>query len=527
MNNEAFIYDLFNDKTKTKSENNLMINDFSKEFHQDILNFKLSLRKEKIQNKLMSIRLKKENNHMKIINKKRLNEHKKLFEDNKIKELKDKIIDKNGKFMKDKKIIELLYLYSQNIYHDKNIQKIFDLNNNIIINIIFKEIIKDINSCSINLELFDYYLLILGNFFIYIKCPYENENKEYINLFLNILSKNSNLETYEAGNFDIINDTLWLIHLYIYFNKNDYLNKFSYIMKNIEYFLSNNFISVLSKFYKEKNKDNNILLIIIKDILSTIFNIYYIIFEELIENINIIPNIFNFSNEEFQNCFNILINFLDLNLFKNIYDENITDILSLIVSINRNYISLDITGDKFLKILNSLFNKYKFENYDNNKINQNLIIILNKLIDNYYDCTLFWANFQETDIIPICIQYFLKNGSLINMTLFTLNIFYKYQVSYHKIIIKCINYKIIDFVSDILIKTEKNQKNFFQCLNILINSYYFLKNNMKNSDERNIMKYFNTNSGLSAKLKQLSYLDNIYISELSSDLYNKFNKDSI
>ena len=523
MNGNNFVSDLPNNETKKKNGENNINNDLSKEFHEDILNFKLSLRKEKIHNKLMTIRLKKQNKSLKITNKKKLDIYKKLFEVDKIKEIKDKIIDKNENYMKDKKIIELLHLYSQHINHDENIQKIFDLNNNILIDIIFKEIIKDINSCSINLELFDYYLLILGNFFIYIKFVYENNNKDYMNLFLNILSKNSNLQIYNDGNFDIINDTLWLIHLYIYFRKSDYLNHFSYIMKGIEYFLSNNFLSILNKFYKEKNNDK-IFLTIIKDILSTIFNIYLIIFEEIVENIKLIPNFFTISNETFQNCFDNIINILDLNLFKNIYDENITDILSLIFSINKNIISLSFSNNKFLEVLISLFNNYKYEKYDNNKISQNLIIILNKLIDNYYDDTLFWTNFKESDIIPTCIQYYLKNGYLINMTLVTLNLFFKYSMSYNKIIIKCINYKIIDIVSDILIKTENNQKNFYHCLNLLTNSYYFLENYLKNPDEINIMKYFNISNGLLAKLKQLKFSENIYISEISSDLYKKLNK---
>ena len=111
MNGNNFISDLPNNETKKKNGENNINNDLSKEFHEDILNFKLSLRKEKIHNKLMTIRLKKQNKSLKITNKKKLDIYKKLFEVEKIKEIKDKIIDKNENYMKDKKIIELLLIY--------------------------------------------------------------------------------------------------------------------------------------------------------------------------------------------------------------------------------------------------------------------------------------------------------------------------------------------------------------------------------------------------------------------------------
>ena len=523
MNNQESISYISNAITKSKAINN----EISKEFHEDLLNFKLSLRKNKVVNKLMQIRLKKndQNNNIKITNRKKYYEYKKLFDISKIKETKDKLIDKNTNtnYMKDKKFIELIHLYSQNINHDENIQKIFDLNNNDIINCFFNEIIKDINSTSIDLELFDYYLIILGNFFIYTKNVYENNNNNYLNLFLNILFKNSNLENYVDENFDIINDTLWLIHLYIYFNKNVYVRNFMDIMKNIEYFLSINFLGILSNIYQQKKNNNNqLFLSIIKEIFYSILNIYLLIYEEIIDNIKVIPNIINISNEVVQNSFDNLINLLNYNLVKNIYNENITDILTLLFSINNNNISINIIKNNFLQILCALFDKYKYEDFDNNKISQNLLIILYNLIDNYYECDLFCAALKDSDILPICIQYFLKNGSLLNMALITLNLLFKYQINYNKIIVKCINYKLIDNVSDILINTEKNEKNCYQCLNILINSYYFLKTNMKNPEKDNIIKYFNINNGLLSKLEQLLLSENTNIIFLSSKLYNEF-----
>ena len=117
--------------------------------------------------------------------------------------------------MKDKKIVELIHLYSQHLNNNENVKTIFIPQINNLINIILYEIEKDINSQTINFELFDYYLIILGNLFIYTKNINDN-NKEYLSLLLNILNKNTNLEIYNNYHFDVINDTLWLIHLYIY-----------------------------------------------------------------------------------------------------------------------------------------------------------------------------------------------------------------------------------------------------------------------------------------------------------------------
>ena len=195
MENEELFSNLFNNSTKTKNKASQQKNDqLAKEFHEDILNFKLSLRKNKIQNKLMEMRIKKLNNNNKITSRQKLLEFRKLFEANNIKQIKDKFIENNSNFLKDKKAIELIHTYSLHIMYDENIQKIFNLNDNIILNGIFNEIIKDLNSSSIELDLFDYYLLILGNLFIFSKNIYENKNKDFINLFLNILNKNINLE---------------------------------------------------------------------------------------------------------------------------------------------------------------------------------------------------------------------------------------------------------------------------------------------------------------------------------------------
>ena len=520
MNNESeLMSNISNLNTKSKIGNENIINITSKEINEDLLNYKLSLRKKKTQNTLMQIRLKDFNKNNKPTTKQKMYEYKKLFEINKIKEIKDKLLQQNSNYIKDKKIIELILLYSQHINSDENIQNILDLNNNNLINIFFNEIIRDINSISINLELFDYYLIILGNFFIYMKNVYENKEKEYINLFLNILNKNSFLEIYDDINFYIINDTLWLIHLYIYFNINDYIYNFSSILKNIEYFLSNKFLEILTNFYQRKN-NKHLFLNIIKEIIYTLFNIYSLIYEQIIDDIN--NNIIiDIPNEIFQNSFNNLLNLLNYDLTKDIYNENITDILALLFSIKKIYININIFKNKFFEILSSMFNKYKYENYDNNKISQNLIIILNKLIDNYYEDEIFVNSLKESDILPICIQYYLKNGALINMTLITMNLFFKYQINYNKIIIKCINYKLIEYAGDILSKTENKEKNCFGCLNILLNSYYFLKNNIKNKTHENIIKYFNINNGLISKLEQLFFSNNKDIIKLSSELYKK------
>ena len=524
MNIKDSYSNLENINTKIKNNIRKNNNESPRSFYEDALNYKLTLRKKKIQSKLMEIRLKKYNKTNKISSRQKLYEYKKLFEIDRLKQIKEKFLQKESNFLKDKKTAELIYIYSQNINHDENIQNIFNLNDNIILTSIFNEIIKDINSTSIDLDLFDYYLLILGNFFIYTKNIYENNNNDFINLFLNILDKNANLDNYVNENFDIINNTLWLIHLYIYFNKNNYLSNFSNILKNILYFFSPNFIKIMKNFYEKKNKDTKILTII-KEIIFSLLNIYLLIYEEIYENINILPNICSISNDIITNCFENSINILEFTLIKNIYDEIITDIIVLILSINKNHLYLDLSKNKFFGILCNLFNKYKNEDYDNNKIIQNLIIILNKLIDNYYDYKIFWDEVKDSDILPICIQYYLKNGSLVNMTLITLNLFFKYQINYNKILIKCINFKLIEIICDILINVENKENTSLYCLNILLNAYYFLKSNIKNKEQKNIIKYFNTNDGLVAKLEQLLLSQNKDIVQSSSELHYNLTND--
>ena len=473
INQQESISNLSNINTKYKNIDMEEIK--SKDIHEDLLNYKLSLRKKDTQNKLMKIRLKNFNKakNKNVSGRQKMNEYKKLFEAKKIEEIKYKLLDKNVNYMKDKKVIEIIYLYSQNISSNENIQKIFDLKDNIIINLFFKEIINDINtSVPIDLELFDYYLLILGNFFIFTKNVIETNEKECMNLFLNILSKNSILEAYDNNNFDIINDTLWLIYLYIFFNNNVYLSHFKYIIQNIHFFLSNQFFDILTQYYNQNN-NKQLYMNIIKEIIYSELNIYSLIYEQIFENINI-NNMPYIPSEIFQYSLESLINLLNNKLVKNIYDENITNIIALIFCTQKNSKNNNFSNNSFLDIIFSLFNKYKYDNYDNNKITQNLIIIFNKIIDNYYCDEIFLNILKDSDILPICIQYHLKNGSLINMTLVTLNLLFKYQMNYNKVIIKCINYKLIEIVSDILSRTQSNEKNCYGCLNILINSYYFL-----------------------------------------------------
>ena len=514
--------DLSNINTKIKNDIRKDNEESAKSFHEDILNYKLSLRKNKLQNKLMEIRLKKFKESNKMSTRQKISEYKKLFEVDKLKQIKEQFLEKDKAFLKEKKFVELIHIYSQNINHDENIQKIFDLNDKVILISLFNEIIKDINSASINFELFDYYLLILGNFFIYTKNIYENNNKDFINLFLNILNKNSNLNIYAEDNFDIINDTLWLIYLYLCFSNNNYLEYFPFIFKNIEFFFSYKFLTIMINFYEQKNKSKNFLSIV-KNIVYSLLNIYLYIFEEIKENIHIIPNFNNISKDIMQNCFDNLMNILNYTLIGNIYDEIITDILTLLFSVNKN--NLNFSKNKFFEILSRLYNTYKNENYDNNNIIQNLLIILNKLIDNYNNCNNFWDEVKDSNILPICIQYYLKNGSLINITLITLNLFFKYQINYNKIIIKCINYKLIEIVSDILINVENNEEIQLYCLNILLNAYYFLKCNIKNKEPKNIIKYFNSNDGLVPKLEQILLSQNKDIVQLSSDLHYNLTND--
>ena len=196
-----------------------------KEYHESVLNLKLTLRKRRLNDYIMETRMKKSEpkNIEKINSRKKYIEFKKQFEPEKIKETLDKIININNKslinYLKDKKTIELIHLYSQHLNNNDNVKALFDINIEKIQNIFYKEIITDINSSSINFEFFDYYLIILGNLFIFKKSINDNKEKEFLSLLLNILSKNTNLEIYNEYNFDIINDTLWLIYLYIYFSE--------------------------------------------------------------------------------------------------------------------------------------------------------------------------------------------------------------------------------------------------------------------------------------------------------------------
>ena len=254
----------------------------------------------------------------------------------------------------------------------------------------------------------------------------------------------------------------------------------------------------MKKKNEKKNKDTKILTII-KEIIFSLLNIYLLIYEEIYENINILPNICSISNDIIINCFENSINILEFTLIKNIYDEIITDIIVLILSINKNHLYLDLSKNKFFGILCNLFNKYK------NKI--------------------FWDEVKDSDILPICIQYYLKNGSLVNMTLITLNLFFKYQINYNKILIKCINFKLIEIICDILINVENKENTSLYCLNILLNAYYFLKSNIKNKEQKNITKYFNTNDGLVAKLEQLLLSRNKDIVQSSSELHYNLTND--
>ena len=224
-----------------------------------------------------------------------------------------------------KKTIELINIYSQHIIHDENIQKIFNLNDNIILTGIFNEIIKDLNSSSIELDLFDYYLIILGNLFIFSKNIYENKNKECINLFLNILNKNINLENYAEANFNIINNTLWLIHLYIYFNKSDYVTHYAYILKNIESFFSEKFLGVMGTA-QVQSKNNKLFFSIIKEILYSLLNIYSIIFEDILR----------FS--EYPKLLSRLL--LDISFFSLLFSLDSSFIFFLFVLFSNNFFSL-------------------------------------------------------------------------------------------------------------------------------------------------------------------------------------------
>ena len=488
--------------------------------NESILNFKLTLRKKKIQSIFMDMRLKKntsnDNNYNKISTKKKLYEFKKLFEPEKIKDAINKLLLINNNNIKDIKIIELIHLYSQHLNSNENVKNIFETNIEKLINIFLKEIILDVNSTSINFELFDYYLIIIGNFFIYKKNIYDNKDKEYLNLFLNILNKNTFLEIYTEHNYNIINDTLWLIYLYIYYDSTNYIYLYNNIIKSINNLFNNEFFIELNNFYINKKKEN-IYLSIVKEIIYSCLSIYTSLLENIVDINKNEKNIINISKEDYQLCLDIMIKILNFDLIKDIYNENITNIISLLLSINKDSYKLNLNN--FNDIFISLFNKYKNYEYDNIEISQNIIIILYYLIINYYDDSAFINMLNTSDIIPLCIQYYLKNGSIINITLYTLNMLFKYPLEYNKIIIKSINYQLLDIVCEILSNTEINSKNCYGCLNILINAYFFLENNMKNPHYDNINKYFNMN--LISKLEQLILSDNKDIEEMASILYKK------
>ena len=91
---------------------------------------------------------------------------------------------------------------------------------------------------------------------------------------------------------------------------------------------------------------------------------------------------------------------------------------------------------------------------------------------------------------------------------------------YHKIIIKSINYQLLDKICEILINTDNKETIFIGCFKILINAYSFLENNMKCNDNENIIKYFDLK--IIPKIEQLILHNNKYICEAASFLYTKF-----
>ena len=515
------IPNLENVGTKTKCALEKINYILKKENNESILNSKLALRKKKVFNYIMEKRIKNEekNNNNKINSKQKLYEYKKLFEIEKIRETIDKLIlNCNMNYIKNKKIIELIHLYSQHLISNDNVKDIFEKNLDKIIGIFLNEIIADINSLSINFELFDYYLIILGNIFVYKKSVYDNSKNEYLSLFLNIINKNSNLEKYSEYNFNIINDSLWIVYLYISFSDKQNISfTFPYIMKTVNNLFTNKFFEEL-KIFNAKSTKENINLIIIKEIIHCSINIYLSILESILgldsEKINNI----NIQKEDLQHCLDISLQIYEFNELKDIFIGEITYIMSLILDLSKNIYILSL--DKFYNIYISLIEQYKNYDYDKNKISENLICILYYLLDNYYEENRFYEILKTTDIIKICIQYYLKNGSIINIVLKTLNMIFKYPMYYHKIIIISINYKLIDYVCEIILNTENNQSIFYECLNILINAYIFLENNMKNPNDANISKYFNMK--IIPKFEKLMLNDNKDICELASFLYKKF-----
>ena len=510
-----------NENTKSKRDLEKFNNLLSKEREESNQNFKLTLRKRKIYNYLMESRTKNidKNNDIKISSRKQLYERKKLFEKEKIIETIDKIISDNQiiNYMKDKNIIELIQKYSMNILNNENIRNTFDLQMDKIINKFLYEIKNDINSQIINFELFDYYLIILGNLFIYKKSIYDNNDNENLLLFLNILNMNSNLEIYNDYNFDIINDILWIIHLYIYFSIQNKISFFPYIIKSVNNLFTNKFFEELINF-NNKSQKTKTNLEIIKQIIYTALKIYLLLFENLLEIEKNKQNNINIEKEDLQHCLDIIIKFLDFNLLKDELYEDITYTMLLLLEFSGNKFYLNLT--QFYDIYVSLFEKYKNCKYDNKNISENLILILLNLIDKYNEDNSFFQILNDSDIIPICIQYYLKNGYTIEISLKTLNMLFKYQFNYHKIIIKSINYQLLDKICEILINTDNKETIFLGCFKILINAYSFLENNMKCNDNENIIKYFDLK--IIPKIEQLILHNNKYICETASFLYTKF-----
>ena len=363
-----------NENTKSKRDLEKFNNLLSKEREESNQNFKLTLRKRKIYNYLMESRTKNidKNNDIKISSRKQLYERKKLFEKEKITETIDKIISENQiiNYMKDKNIIELIQKYSMNILNNENIRNTFDLHMDKLINKFLFEIKNDINSQIINFELFDYYLIILGNLFIYKKSIFDNNTNEYFLLFLNILNMNSNLDVYNDYNFEIINDTLWLIHLYIYFSIQNTLSFSPYIIKSINNLFTNKFFEELINF-NNKNKKIKANLVIIRQIIYTSLKIYLLLIENVLEIKNFKKININIEKEDLQHCLDILIKFLDFNLLKYEFIRDITNIILLILEFTGNKFNLNL--NQFYNRYVTLFEKYKNYDYDNNDISENLL----------------------------------------------------------------------------------------------------------------------------------------------------------
>ena len=97
---------------------------------------------------------------------------------------------------------------------------------------------------------------------------------------------------------------------------------------------------------------------------------------------------------------------------------------------------------------------------------------------------------------------------------------FNYSLYYHKIIIKSINYRLLDTVCEIFININNSESINYECLKMLINAFLFLENNIKNITNNKILNYFNLK--IIAKIEQLIFNDNKDICELASFLYKKF-----